>query len=168
VGFAGDQGLDGHQESAKRFREPVTAVRGPIQLDHPDNNPKRKRHKPLLALIISTCVFVLAPRETLTQEKRIPEAKPQTQCSEKSDRRYAVCRGAWSTKTTALFNTWIAPDLNPGRRLDFSSPYGHKVIHVRDVHVRIEIDGRSYWTPFGNMHDAEVGWAPDSKRLFVT
>lgn len=28
--------------------------------------------------------------------------------------------------------------------------------------------GKSYWTPFGMMHDAELGWSPDSKRLFVT
>jgi hypothetical protein len=62
----------------------------------------------------------------------------------------------------------MAPDLNPGRRLDFPSPDGHTVIRVRDVHVRIEIDGRSYWTPFGNMHNAAVGWAPDSTWLFVT
>jgi hypothetical protein len=30
------------------------------------------------------------------------------------------------------------------------------------------MNGKQYWTPFGHMHDAEVGWAPDSARLFVT
>jgi hypothetical protein len=62
----------------------------------------------------------------------------------------------------------MAPDTNPGRRLDLPSPDGKKVIQVRESHVRLKMNGKRYWTPFGNMHDAEVGWAPDSTRLFVT
>ena len=91
-----------------------------------------------------------------------------TDCRNNADRRYAVCRGAWSGKTVALFNTWMAPDTNPERILKLPSPDGQKVIQVRGFHVRLLMDGKRYWTPFGNMHDAEVGWAPDSNRLFVT
>ena len=91
-----------------------------------------------------------------------------TDCGKKTDRKYAVCRGAWSGKTVALFNTWMAPDTNPGRRLDFPSPDGKKIIQVRGFHVRLSLKGKRYWAPFGNMHDAEVGWASDSTRLFVT
>ena len=91
-----------------------------------------------------------------------------TACDEKSDRRFSICRGAWSGKTIALFNTWMAPDTNPQRRLDLPSPDGNKVIRVHGFHVRLRMNGRQYWTPFGNMHDAEVAWAPDSTRLFVT
>lgn len=89
-------------------------------------------------------------------------------CDQHSDRRYAVCRGAWSGKTVALFNTWSAPDINPGRRLRLSSPDRTKVIAVDAFRVRLLMGGKSYWTPFGMMHDAELGWSPDSKRLFVT
>jgi len=89
-------------------------------------------------------------------------------CKEGSDRRFTVCRGAWSGKTIALFNTWMAPDTNPDRRVRVFSPDGEKAILVKGFHVRLEVDGRKLWTPFGNLHDAEVGWAPDSKRLFVT
>lgn len=39
---------------------------------------------------------------------------------------------------------------------------------VNGFHVRLGVNGRTYWTPFGSMHDAEVAWAPDSTRLFVT
>jgi len=89
-------------------------------------------------------------------------------CGKKSDRRYAVCRGPWSSKTVSLFNTWASFDTNPERRLRFPSPDGKKVIEVNGFHVRLRINGKAFWTPFGSMHDAEVGWAPDSTRLFVT
>jgi hypothetical protein len=98
----------------------------------------------------------------------VTEFHEVTNCGKKIDRKYAVCRGAWSGKTVALFNTWMAPDTNPGRRLDSPSPDGKKIIQVRGFHVRLSVNGKRYWTPFGNMHDAEVGWAPDSTRLFVT
>lgn len=91
-----------------------------------------------------------------------------SECNGDPDRRYAVCRGPWSGKTISLFNTWSTFDNNPGRRLELPSPDGEKVIRVHDVHVRLVMNGKKYWTPFGNMHDAEVGWAPDSSRLFVT
>ncbi len=62
----------------------------------------------------------------------------------------------------------MAPDSNPERRLDLPSPDGEKIIRVRGFHVRLRMNGKQYWTPFGDMHDAELGWAPDLTRLFVT
>lgn len=97
-----------------------------------------------------------------------PSHSPKYDGDEKSGRRSAVCRGVWSGETVALFNTWMSSDTNPERRLDFPSPDGKKIIRVRGFQVRLSMNGKQYWTPFGMMHDAEVGWAPDSTRLFVT
>jgi hypothetical protein len=91
-----------------------------------------------------------------------------TACTKTGDPRYEVCPGAWSEKSVSLFNTWSAPGTNPDRKLDLASPDGKKIIEVRGFHVRLRMNGRRFWTPFGAMHDAEVGWAPDSSRLFVT
>jgi len=114
------------------------------------------------------CLVLLLPVAFSGRINRAADDKQPTKCSENGDSRYMVCRGAWSGKTVALFNTWMAPDTNPERRLDLPSPDGGKVIQVRGFHVRLKMNGRRYWTPFGNMHDAEVGWAADSTRLFVT
>lgn len=114
------------------------------------------------------CLVLLLPVASSGQINRIAKDKHPTDCTEKGDSRYMVCRGAWSGKTVALFNTWMAPDTNPERRLDLPSPDGEKIIWVRGFRVRLRMNGKQYWTPFGNMHDAEVGWAPDSTRLFVT
>jgi hypothetical protein len=114
------------------------------------------------------CLFLLLPVALSEQINRVAENRQSTDCAENGDRRYIVCRGAWSGKTVALFNTWMAPDTNPERRLDLLSPDGKKIIQVRGFRVRLRMNGQQYWTPFGNMHDAEVGWAPDSTRLFVT
>ncbi len=114
------------------------------------------------------CLVLLLPVALCGQINRVAKDKHPTGCTEKGDSRYMVCRGAWSGKTIALFNTWMAPDTNPERRLDLPSADGEKIIRVRGFHVRLRMNGKQYWTPFGNMHDAEVGWAPDSTRLFVT
>lgn len=58
--------------------------------------------------------------------------------------------------------TGMAAEIN--QRLfgnDLVSPDGKKIIQVRGFHVRLRMNGKRYWTPFGNMHDAEVGWTPD-------
>jgi hypothetical protein len=121
-------------------------------------------------LLAVAYVYAVSCIEVATaQDKSVSTNDPSlTACNEKSDRRFSVCRGAWSGKSTALFNTWMAPDTNPERRLDLPSPDGNKVISVRGFRVRLWMNGKSYWTPFGNMHDAEAAWAPDSTRLFVT
>jgi hypothetical protein len=120
-----------------------------------------------LALVLG-CVSLLFPPRYSAQSNDPTANKKSTNCDDDSDRRYAVCRGAWSGKTVALFYTWSALDLNPERRVDVPSPDGTKILQVRGVHVRLQMNGKRYWTPFGKMHDAEVGWAPDSTRLFVT
>lgn len=114
------------------------------------------------------CLILLLPTALCQQINRVAETRGLTECNEDGDRRYMACRGAWSGTTIALFNTWSAPDSNPERQLDLPSPDGKKIIEVRGFHVRLRMSGKRYWTPFGNMHDAEVGWAPDSTRLFVT
>jgi hypothetical protein len=114
------------------------------------------------------CLVPFVPTGLSQEVNRTTPNKQMTDCGKNVDRRYAVCRGAWSGKTVALFNTWMAPDTNPGRRFDLPSPDGKKIIQVRGFHVRLSVNGKRFWTPFGNMHDAEVGWAPDSARLFVT
>jgi hypothetical protein len=114
------------------------------------------------------CLILLLPFALSAQINRIAENRQSTDCTENGDPSYMVCPGAWSGKTVSLFNTWMASDTNPGRRLDLPSPDGKKIIKVRGFHVRLSMNGKRYWTPFGNMHDAEVGWAPDSARLFVT
>lgn len=114
------------------------------------------------------CLLPLVPTTSSQESNRITRNTQLTDCGKNADTRYAVCRGAWSGRTVALFNTWTAIDSNLGRRLDLPSPDGKKVIQVRGFHVRLSINGKRYWTPFGNMHDSEVGWAPDSTHLFVT
>ncbi len=114
------------------------------------------------------CLVLFVPTAFSQEVNRVTQNEHGTDCGKSADRRYAVCHGAWSGKTVALFNTWMAPDMNPGRRLDLPSPDGKKIIQVSGFHVRLDVNGKRYWTPFGNMHDAEVGWAPDSTRLFVT
>jgi hypothetical protein len=114
------------------------------------------------------CLVPFVPTAFSQTVNRVTQNKQLTDCDKNADRRYAVCHGAWSGKTVLLFNTWMAPDTNPGRRLDLPSPDGKNVIRVRGFHVRLNANGKRFWTPFGNMHDAEVGWAPDSTRMFVT
>jgi hypothetical protein len=103
------------------------------------------------------CLVLLPPAAFSAQIDRTVENKQPTDCTENGDRRLMICRGAWSGKTVSLFNTWSAPDANPERLLDLPSPDGKKIIQVRGFHVRLSVGGKRFWTPFGNMHDAEVG-----------
>ena len=77
------------------------------------------------------CLFLLLPVALSEQINRVDENKQSTDCTDNSDRRYMECRGPWSGRTVALFNTWMAPDTNPERRLSLLSPDGKKVIQVR-------------------------------------
>jgi len=119
-------------------------------------------------VFLLVCLISIFGSAAPPQEKKSSASYKKTECGQKSDRRYAVCRGAWSGKTISLFNTWSAPDTNPERRLRFPSPEGTRIITVNGFQVRLHVNGKQYWAPFGNMHDSEVGWAPDSTRLFVT
>jgi hypothetical protein len=93
-------------------------------------------------------------------------AKP----SHKLDRRYAVARGSWSAAAVSLFNTWSALDDNPHRRMTFFSPDGIKQIEVAGANVLLHIHGKTFDTGIDSLgkHDAELSWAPDSTKYFVT
>jgi hypothetical protein len=84
------------------------------------------------------------------------------------DRRYAVERGAWSGQAISLFNTWHLSDTNSGRLACFYSPDLKKEIQIRDENVSISIFGKKFETGFDDFVNAELAWAPDSSRLFVT
>jgi hypothetical protein len=95
-------------------------------------------------------------------------AMPLTAQSTAKDRRTSVNRGEWSAQTISLFNTWGGLDSNPGRSLTLHSPGGKKIIQVRNETVSIVIDGKGYRTRLGEKTSAELGWAPDSQRFFLT
>lgn len=88
----------------------------------------------------------------------------------KLDPRYAVVRGAWSAATVSLFNTWSTLDHNPDRRASFYSPDHKKQIEIIGERVFLHMDGKTFDTSIDNVtkHDAELGWAPDSTKFFVT
>ena len=118
--------------------------------------------------LLSGCLFAYSVFAG-AQVKTAPRTKPdRTACGKNADAVYAICRGPWSSKTISLFNTWTGLDTNPDRRLRLSSPDKTKALVVNGFQIRLLTDGHLFWTPFGKMHDAEVAWSPDSKRLFVT
>src|SRR5262249_1692857 len=88
----------------------------------------------------------------------------------KVDRRNAVTKGDWSKATVSLFNTWSGLDDNPGRHLLLYSPDHKKLIEVIGEHASLLIAQKSFDTNIDNVvtHDAELGWAPDSTKYFVT
>jgi hypothetical protein len=61
-------------------------------------------------------------------------------------------------------------DNNPGRHMSAYSPDRRKLIEVVGGNVTLRIGGRSFETDINNVtkHDAELGWAPDSTKFFVT
>jgi hypothetical protein len=52
--------------------------------------------------------------------------------------------------------------------LTLPSPDGEKVIQVMNETVDIVIDGKGYRTRLRKKMNAELGWAPDSQRFFLT
>ncbi len=95
-------------------------------------------------------------------------ASPKT--PRKLDRRYAISRGSWSAAAISLFNTWSAPDENPGRHISFTSPDRRKRIEVVDEKVFLHVGQRTFDANIDNVtkHDAELAWAADSTKYFVT
>jgi hypothetical protein len=84
------------------------------------------------------------------------------------DRRTSVERGAWSSETVSLFNTWGGLDSNTGRRVSLASPDGLKIVEVNGENVTLLVNGRRFATKFGEKTNAELGWAPDSRYFFLT
>ena len=97
-----------------------------------------------------------------------PAKHPQGAAKKHPNPKYAITSGAWSAATISLFNTWTALDDNPGRHVTFNSPDHKKTIEVIETDVTLRVDGKVFATDIGAKHDAELGWAPDSSKFFVT
>jgi hypothetical protein len=106
------------------------------------------------------------------QTKTPPELtnKATAKHSSKVDRRFAITQGAWTAATISLFDTWSGLDENPGRHISFYSPDHQNYIEVTGEKVIVAVGGRKFDTEINNVtkHDAELGWAPDSTKFFVT
>jgi hypothetical protein len=77
-------------------------------------------------------------------------------------------RGAWSGEAISLFNTWGALDDNPNRNATIYSPNHKTAIRIVGEKVTAYFDGKQFATNFGKKTNAELGWAPDSSRFFLT
>lgn len=110
-----------------------------------------------------------AQTNTRAQKAELAGSNP-VQAPIKIDRRYAVFRGNWSAATTSLFNTWSAPDDNPGRHMFLYSPDRKKITEVAGEDAVLDMDGKTFQTDmnYETKHDAELGWSPDSSKYFVT
>ena len=84
------------------------------------------------------------------------------------DRRTSVESGNWTVATVSLQNTWHLLDKNPGRKACFYSPDKKKRIDIDEKEITLIFDGKRIATEFGELPNDELGWAPDSKRFFVT
>ncbi|HET6934962.1 MAG TPA: hypothetical protein VFI72_08985 [Candidatus Angelobacter sp.] len=76
-------------------------------------------------------------------------------------------RGAWSGAATALL-TPSPGDWTSSSTQTIPSPDKQKIIHVKDHNVLFETRQREFPTDFGYKTNAELGWAPDSSRFFLT
>src|SRR5260370_42298232 len=52
--------------------------------------------------------------------------------------------------------------------MSFYSPDHSKLIEVIETDVTVRMNGKLFETDLGGKHDAELGWAPDSSKFFVT
>src|ERR1700693_1022720 len=109
----------------------------------------------------TTRAQVVTPEPTIAASAKNPP---------KIDRRYSISTGSWSNKTISFFNTWGGFDTNRGRHMSFYSPDHRKLIEVVGADVTLRIKGQSFTTDINNFtkHDAELGWAPDSTKFFIT
>jgi hypothetical protein len=126
-----------------------------------------------LLVAVGTVVIPLLDAQSKTSAqvmKTEPTITASTKKPPKIDRRYAMGSGSWSAATISLFNTWSALDENPGRRMSFYSPDRKKLIEVVGADVSFRMGGRTFDTDINSFvkHDAELGWAPDSTKYFVT
>lgn len=76
--------------------------------------------------------------------------------------------GAWSAHAVSLFNTWGALDENPGRKADFPSPDGRKLVRVRGESVSVLVEGKVSPTSIGEMTNPELMWSPNSNAFVIT
>lgn len=117
--------------------------------------------------LLYACALAAIPGITRSQDS-VSKAATSKKVRHKPDPRYAVHSGSWSAATISLFNTWTALDHNPGRHISFFSPDHKKEIEVIEKDVTLRVSGKTFETDLGSKHDAELGWAPDASRFFVT
>jgi len=124
------------------------------------------RNPPVIAFAMLVMIASGAAQVAATEPSKISPAKHPP----KIDKRYAVTSGNWSAATIPLFNTWPAPDNNPGRHLTLCAPDRKKVVEVIGERATLRVAARTFETEINNVtkHDAELGWAPDSTKFFVT
>jgi len=132
----------------------------------------------VLVLLTTIAVAASQPRDAGSAQVKTIEQVGKTEPTKtapaknppKIDERYAVTGGNWSAATISLFNTWSALDDNPGRNVSVYSPDRQKIIYVVGSVATLRIGRRSFETDIDNVtrHDAELGWAPDSTKFFVT
>ena len=79
-----------------------------------------------------------------------------------------VHRGAWSSESISLFNTFGGLGNEDGREASFYSPDKKKLVRIHNQTVTISIDGKEVRTDFWLRTSAELGWASDSARFFLT
>ena len=77
-------------------------------------------------------------------------------------------RGYWSSEATSLFNTTSARDPVADRELSVFSPDHKRLVHVHHQKVDAVVEGKEFATDLWNKTAAELGWAPDSSRFFLT
>lgn len=120
--------------------------------------------------VLLLCVYVLVEGLCLPRISAQVKTVAVANNAPKLDRRYAVAKGNWSAATISLFNTWSALDDNPGRHLLLYSPDHQKLIEVAGENVHLRIRDKTFETGIDNVtkHDAELGWAPDSTKFFIT
>jgi hypothetical protein len=75
--------------------------------------------------------------------------------------------GYWSSEARIIPNTWVYP-LYTWTSVKIDSPDHKSSINGVGDDVSVTIGDKTLATTFGKKTDVEVGWAPDSKRFFVS
>jgi hypothetical protein len=75
--------------------------------------------------------------------------------------------GYWSSEARLIPNTWVYP-LYALTSVKIDSPDHRSSISSEGDEVTVTIGDKTLPTTLGKKTDVEVGWAPDSKRFFVS
>ncbi len=121
-----------------------------------------------LAVLFLANLLSLAFAQSEPRCARTTPSGPSKLSQNKQDRRYAVTQGLWSSATVSLFNTGTGFDDNPGRNACFYSPDGKKQVEIHGTDVSISMAGKVYELKVARFTAPELGWSPDSSRIFVT
>jgi hypothetical protein len=75
--------------------------------------------------------------------------------------------GYWSSEARIIPNTWVYP-LYTLTSVKIDSPDHNSSINGEGDDVSVTIGDKTLPTSLGKKTDVEVGWAPDSKRFFIS